>query len=141
MAGLFFCLASAEGAGLLFCPVAMQPHTSVYSDFYIVHAVIPPTPQNGVQGFTVAFPAVCPILPPQIPDRHKRIKCSLHHVGAYHSAATPPAHTRYHHHAGRCAGQHNRPIIIRYIRVRRCAPVIDPCQTGQQIADHASPEG
>ena len=27
MTGLFFCLASAEGAGLLFCPVAIQPHT------------------------------------------------------------------------------------------------------------------
>lgn len=33
MAGLFFCLASAEGAGLLFCPAAIQTHTSVYSGF------------------------------------------------------------------------------------------------------------
>lgn len=39
MAGLFFCLASAEGAGLLFCPDAIQPHTSVYSAFYAVNAV------------------------------------------------------------------------------------------------------
>lgn len=44
MAGLFFCLASAEDAGLLFCPTAIQPHTSVYSVFYIIHAVIPLTP-------------------------------------------------------------------------------------------------
>ena len=39
MAGLFFCLASAEGAGLLFCPATIQPHTSVYNGFYHVHAV------------------------------------------------------------------------------------------------------
>ena len=38
MAGLFFCLASAEGAGLLFCPAAIQPHTSVYSVFCAVNA-------------------------------------------------------------------------------------------------------
>jgi hypothetical protein len=35
------------------------------------------------------------------------------------------------------AGQ--SPIIIRYIRVQLCAPVMDPCQTVQHIADHASP--
>ena len=41
----------------------------------------------------------------------------------------------------RCTAQHSRPIIIRYIRVQRRVPVVDPCQTVQQIADHASPEG
>ncbi len=39
LAGLFFCLASAENAGLLFCPDAIQPHTSVCSGFYPVRAV------------------------------------------------------------------------------------------------------
>lgn len=38
MAGLFFCLASAEGAGLLFCSVAIQTHTIVYSTFCAVNA-------------------------------------------------------------------------------------------------------
>ena len=38
VAGLFFCLASAEGAGLLFCPAAIQPHTSIYSVFCAVYA-------------------------------------------------------------------------------------------------------
>ena len=33
LAGLFFCLASAEGAGLLFCSATIQPHTNVYSTF------------------------------------------------------------------------------------------------------------
>ena len=63
MAGLFFCLAPAEGAGLLFCPAAIQPHTSVYSAFCSVNAVIPPTPQNSAQGFTVDFPAICRVFP------------------------------------------------------------------------------
>lgn len=58
MAGLFFCLASAEGAGLLFCPAAIQPHTSVYSGLYSVHAVIPHTLQNSTQGFAWAFLAI-----------------------------------------------------------------------------------
>lgn len=40
MAGLFFCLASAEGAGLLFCPAAIQPHTIVYSAFCSVNAIL-----------------------------------------------------------------------------------------------------
>ena len=100
---------------------------------------IPPTLQNGAQGFAGAFPAICPILPPQIPDRHKRIKCSLCHVGAYHSAVTPPAHTRYHRNAGRCTAQHRPPIIIRYIRVQGCAPVMDPCQTVQRSAASRRP--
>ena len=38
MAGFFFCLASAEGAGLFFCPAKIQPNTSVYSAFCSVHA-------------------------------------------------------------------------------------------------------
>lgn len=73
MAGLFFCLASTEGAGLLFCPAAHEPHTSVYSAFCAVNAVIPPTPQNGAKGFTVEFPTIVPIQLSQIPDLHKRL--------------------------------------------------------------------
>lgn len=38
LAGLFFCLASAEGARLLFCLATIQPHTSVYSAFCISYA-------------------------------------------------------------------------------------------------------
>lgn len=40
---------------------------------------------------------------------------------------------------GRCTAQRRPPIIIRYIMVQRRAPVVDPCQTVQHIADHASP--
>nr|DAE13665.1 MAG TPA: hypothetical protein [Siphoviridae sp. ctQqU1] len=34
---------------------------------------IPPTQQNSAQGFAGAFPVICPVLPLQIPDRHKRL--------------------------------------------------------------------
>ena len=141
MAGLFFCLASADSAGLLFCPDSIQPHASVYSGFYRVHAVIPPTPQNGVQGFIGAFHEICYILPSQITDRHKRLYITCATLEHITTTGRPPAHTRYHRHPVRCTGQHSRPIIIRYIRVQGCAPVIDPCQTVQHIADHASPAG
>lgn len=58
---------------------------------------------------------------------HQAIPHYLHHAGAYHSAWTS------------CTGQHSRHTIIRYIRVQGCAPVMDPCQTVQHIADYASP--
>jgi hypothetical protein len=61
VAGLFFCLASAENAGILFCPAAIQPHTSVYSGLYSVLAVISPTSKNSAQDFIIAFPEICPI--------------------------------------------------------------------------------
>lgn len=142
MAGFFFCLASAESAGLLFCPAAIQTHTSVYSAFCTVYAVIPPTPQNSTQGFTAAFPVICPILPPTIPDRYKRLQYRLRHAGAYHSAAAPPACTRYQRHAGRCTGQHRQPIIIMYIRAHRC-PLLwihaRQCNTSQTMQARQRP--
>lgn len=57
--GAFFCLASAEGVGLLFCPAAHEPHTRVYSWFCAVNAIIPHTIQNSAQGFTGAFSCDC----------------------------------------------------------------------------------
>lgn len=58
---------------------------------------------------------------------------------------TTPQHLqripRFHRRAGRWTAQHSRPIIIRYIRVQGRTPVMDPCQTVQHIADHASPAG
>ena len=45
----------------------------------------------------------------------------------------PPRRTLYR------AGQ--PPIIIRYIRVQRCAPIMDSCPAVQHSADRASPAG
>ena len=127
--------------GFSFCPAAYQLHTRVYSVFSAVHAIIPQQRQNRLQGFTGTFPLIL---------NHS----SAHNTAATQAAYTPPAtrwghtvkrstsaDTRYHRHAGRCTAQHSRPIIIRYIRVQRCAPVVDPCQTVQHIADHASGGG
>lgn len=129
LAGLFFCLASAEGAGLLFCPAAIQPHTSVYNGFYIIYAVIPPTPQNNAHGFTGAFPAICLVLPPLCGGCIRLYRTTR--------AAAPPAHTRTTATPGRCTAQHSRPIIIKYIRRAACygsmpdsATYCRPCQPG-----------
>ena len=98
MAGLFFCLASAEGAGLLFCHAAIQHHTSVYGAFCSVNATIPHTTQNSAQSFTGAFPAIRRILL-LLCDGASGYTAMIRHVGAYHSAEAPPAHTRYRRHA------------------------------------------
>jgi hypothetical protein len=45
----------------------------------------------------------------------------LRHAGAYHSAETPPTHTRYQPPRRTLYGSAKPPIIIRYIRVQRCA--------------------
>lgn len=108
MAGLFFCLAFAEGAGLLFCPTAIQHHTSVYNAF--LHRpcrVIQPTPQNSAQGFTCAFPEIFPIPAHTVQQLHKP---TMHRL----------------RHAGRFTGQRSRPIIIMYIRVQHIADNASP---------------
>ena len=104
VAGLFFCLAPAEGAGLLFCPTAHEPHKSVYSGFYIIHAVIPPTPQNGAQGFTGAFPAICRVfsLLCGCASGYTAPPAPRWSVSQHRSTSTD---TRYHCHTGRCTGQ------------------------------------
>lgn len=119
----------------------MQPHTSVYSAFCTVYAVYTArTAKRRTElyrrfsGHSPCFAAVVWQVHPTIPHRLRR-------AGAHHGTATLPARTRYHRHAGRCTAQRRPPIIIMYIRVQRCAPVMDPCQTVQHIADHASPAG
>lgn len=140
-AGFFFCLASAEGAGLLFCPYTIHPHTSIYSAFCVVHAVIPPTPQNSTQGFAKAFPVICPTPAHAIQQEHKppiRRLCSAggHTVKRCTSTNTQipaPRRTLY--------SSKQLPIIIRYIRVQRCAcygstpdgaTYSRPCQPGAE---------
>ena len=141
VAGFFFCLASAEGAGLLFCLAAYQPRASVCSGLYSIHTIIQPKRQNRLQGFTVAFPLICAIPAHTIQQIRKPPMHSLRHAGGHtvkrSTSSTyqipPPLRTLY-----RSA---QRPIIIKYIRVQRCAPAVDPCPAVQHIADHASPAG
>ena len=120
MAGLFFYLASADGAGFLFFPAAIQPHTSVYS---VVLCRQCSYTANGIKQRTKLY---------------RGFSCDLPHFTAANTRPTqaaiiPPAprwsaskrrnasstYTRYQRNAGRCTGQHSRPIIIRYIRAHR----------------------
>lgn len=64
---------------------------------------------------------------------------SLQDAGGHTGKRNDSTDNKYQRHAGRCTGQHSRPIIIRYIRAQGCAAVTDPCQTVQHIADYASP--
>lgn len=140
LAGIFFCLASAEGAGLLFCPAVIQPHTSVYSVFCAINAVY--TSHTAKQrtwlyrGISGYFPCFAPII-----QRCILLCCTAcATLKSIQASAAPPAHTRYRRHAGRCAGQHSRPIIIMYIRGQGCASCYKsmqdsaadrrPCQPG-----------
>jgi hypothetical protein len=118
MAGFFFCLASAEGVGLLFCPAAIQPHTSVYSGFYYVHA-----------SYTA-------IATKQRTEIYRGFSCNLYRSAAADTrptqAAIIPSATRWSAHTHRDAPHRYQippprrtlyssaqpPIIIRYIRVR-----------------------
>lgn len=61
--GFSFVLHLLSVQGFYFCPAAIQPHTSVYSGFCIIHATIPPTLQNSAQGFAGSFPSICRVLP------------------------------------------------------------------------------
>lgn len=124
--------------GFSFCPAVREPHTSVYSAICIIHAIIQTKRKNRLQGFTAAFPFICPIPAHTIQQPHKppirRLRSARGHTvkrcTSTNTRIPPPRLTLYR------AGQ--PPIIIRYIRVRRCAPVVDPCQTVQHITDRAS---
>lgn len=77
---------------------------------------------------------------------------SAYNTAAAQAAYTPPAPRRrayrqaLHLHRYQIPLPHRTlyrarqpPIIIRYIRVHGCAPVVDSCQTVQHTTDHASP--
>ena len=125
--------------GFYFCPATYELPTSVYSGFYSVHAIIQPKCQNRLQGFTAAFPLICPIPAHTIQQPHKPPIHRLFHAGGHSVKRCTCTDTRYYRHAGRYTSQHSRPIIIRYIRVQGCAPVMDSCQAVQHTTDHASP--
>lgn len=125
----------------MFCPAATHPRTSVYSAFCAVNAVLyHQRSKTAHMALRRLFLRFYPLHHPRYQtgtSGYNTARATLEHT---HAPKRPPAHTRYQHHAGRCTAQRNRPIIIKYIRVRSVF-VIDPCQTVQHIADHASPAG
>lgn len=80
---------------------------------------IQPTTQNSAQGFTGAFPEICPIPPP----RYQTGKSGYNTTCATLERITAPQHLQHIPDTsvtpGRCTAQHSRPIIIRYIRMQR----------------------
>lgn len=136
LAGFFFYLASAEGAGLLFYPATIQPHTSVYSGIYSVHAELyRPRHKTPCRALQALFPRFVPFYRRkyQTDTSGYNTTCAtleritmlqhLQHMPRWtlHRTAQPPYYNKV------------------YIRVQMCPPVIDPCQTVQHIANHASP--
>lgn len=128
LAGFFFCLASAEDARLLFCTVAIQPHTSVYSVFHAVNASYTAHAAKQRTGLYSGFSCNLPCFCACYLAVHPAMLYSLQGAGGHTDERNVFTDTRYRRHAGRCTGQHRRPIIIMYIRA-------------QHIADHASPAG
>lgn len=114
MAGFFFCLASAEGAGLLFCPAAIQPHTSVCSAFCAVNAVLY-HPHNKIAHRALQVHCrLFAIFYAYYSAVHLAMLYSLRNAGGHTGKRSASTDTRYQLHAGRCTSQHGRPITIRY---------------------------
>ena len=138
--GFYFALHLLRVQGFSFCPAAYQPPTSVFTVAFLSSVqFIPPQSQNRLQGFTAAFPLICPIPSHTIQQSHKPPMHHLCHAGWHTIKRSTPTDTRHHRRTGTLYRSAQPSIIIRYIRVQGCAPVVDPCQTVQHIADHASP--
>lgn len=124
MAGFFFCLASAEGAGLFFCPAKIQPNTSVYSAFCSVHASYTTHATKQCTRLYRRFSGYLPCFAAIV------WRC----IQLYHTAcATLDART--------LCRPAQPPYYNKVYKGAAVRPAMDPCQTVQQIADHASPAG
>ncbi len=119
MAGLFFCLASAEGAGLLFCSATIQTRTSVYSAFCVVHAVLysprRKTAHRALQCLFLLFATFYRRRYQTDTSGYNAACATLERTHAPGRPAPIPDTTAA---PGRYTAQHKPPIIIRYIRVQ-----------------------
>lgn len=127
------------GGVFLFCPATIRPIQTFTAAFISSMQLYRQRHKTARRALQALFLRFCPLNRPRYQtdtSGYNTICATLEHITA---PERPPAHTKYHRRTGRCVGQYSRHIIIRYIRVQRCAPVMDPCQTVQQTADHASP--
>lgn len=117
MAGLFFCLASAEGAGLLFCPAEIQPHTSIYSTFCAVHAELyhplHKTAHRALQGL---FLQLYPFSRRKYQTDTSGYNTNCDTLEGIPAPGRPQPIPDTNAAQGCCTAQHSPPIIIRYIR-------------------------
>lgn len=123
MAGLFFCLASAEGAGLLFLPGGISAtHKRLQRPFCRPCNLYRQRYKAAHRALQVRFRQFDPFHRIQYQtgkSRYNTACAALEHITAPQHLQRIPD-TRYH--AGRCTDQRNRPIIIRYIKGQRFAP-------------------
>lgn len=118
----------------MFCPTTIQPHTSVYSVFCSVNAVYTAHAAKQRTGICRCFSGGLTCFADVVLLLYPAILHSLCNAGAHTRARTACTDTRYQRHAGRCTDQHNRPIIIRYIRVQgRSIPQTMPARRGQLL--------
>ena len=106
--------------GFSFCPAVYQLLTIVYGCLSAVNAIIPPQRQNRLQGFTGLFRDLPHSSAHNTADTQAfyapsatrwRAYCQALHLRRYQ--IPPPRWTLY--------SSKQPPIIIRYIRVQRCA--------------------
>lgn len=135
-----------HGAGLLFCPDTIQPQTSVYSVFCRVHANYTAHAAKQRTGLYSGFSCDCARSTAYDTSHDTRpAKAGVIPPATRWRAYTrPDALNRYQIPPPRKgAAQVNTTVYYNkvYKRVQGCAPVMDPCQTVQRIADHASQAG
>lgn len=126
--------------GFYFCPAAYQPHTSVYSGFYIIHELYRPrnkTAHGALQWLSRLFFVFCRCCMAVYPA----ILHHLRHAGAHTRARTACTDTRYHHHARTLYRSAHTAYYNKVYNGAGARPVIDPCHTVQHTANHASPAG
>lgn len=99
----------------------MQLRTSVYNGFFAVHAIYTTTTTKPFTGLYSGVSANLPCFVAVVWRVHPAMLHRLRHVGAHTVKRSTSNDTKHHRHTGRCTGQGNRPIIIRYIRVQVCA--------------------
>ena len=140
LAGLFFCLASTRCRAFIFARRRIS-HAQAFTVAFLSSTPIyhhnAKTVYRALQGRFRLFA----LFQHTIHQPHKPPIYHTRHAGGHTVKRCICTDTRYNRHAGHCAAQHSRPIIIMYIRVQGCAPVIGPYQAVPHIADHASPAG
>lgn len=139
MAGLFFCLASANGAGLLFCPAAMQPiqaFTARFVPFMQLYSSHRKTAHVALQALFLQFVPLSRRRYQTDTSSYNTVCDTLGRITAPHCLQRIPG---YHHHAGTLYRSAQPPYYNKVYKAQRCPPVIDLCQTVQHTTDHASP--
>ena len=107
----------------MFCPDAIQPHSSVYSAFCGVNAKLyRPCHKTSHRALQRPFLLLHPLNRPRYQtdtNGYNTACATLEHIHAPGRTQPIPDATAT---PGRCTGQHRPPIIIRYIRGCRGAP-------------------